>query len=725
VPLAALCRRLFPAALVLACLRAHADDPAPAVPPQKLEKIEVQGPDEQDERRQSTAAKIVVNRDELTRYGDTTLLDAVQRLPGITVERDSRGGGTIKMRGLGAGYTQILVDGGPAPAGFSIETLSPDVVERIEIYRGATAEFSTQAIAGTINIVLRKAVSHRHRQVKAGASVTNGAIGTTTSMELSDRVGSLSYVLPVSFNRLRFRNEEVAEQRGRDAAGLENLDYVTESPSSGYINTASFAPRVSWDLGKEQSLGWQGLIRYSRFRGEFDDRSTLLLGEPPPFPSSDTAYLASRHNVQNDFDWSRQLASGARIETKLSFDYNHRWSVAAFDGYDVNGSQILRRVVDGHSADDGVTLKGKYTFPLFTGHAVVAGWDGGYARRTEDRHELDATPAGATTLDLDESYDARITRLALFAQDDWDLTDRIALYLGVRWEGIGTRSTGTTFAEVHNRSGVWSPIAQALWRLPGAEKDQVRAGLARTYKAPTTFELMPRRYIANNNTATTPDFQGNPTLEPELAWGLDLAYEHYFAGSGLFSVSAYERRIDNVILREVVDVDGTFISRPANEGHATVKGIEIDTKFAIASFFPSAPAVDVHADVSRHWSRVDLRPGPDNRLGDQPRWTGNVGADWHVASQPLTIGGNFRLVTGGRLNVSATQTFYGSVSRNLDLYGLWTFPKGAGSLRVYANNLLAQDGLRVDTFDDGHGSLELTTITRALRTVGINYEAKY
>jgi outer membrane receptor for ferrienterochelin and colicins len=725
VPRAALCRRLLPWLIVLATLQARSDDRDAAAPPQKLEKIEVRGPDDVDERRQSTAAKIVVSHDELTRYGDTTLLDAVKRLPGITVESDGRGGGSIKMRGLGNGYTQILLDGEPTPAGFSIESLSPDLIERIEIYRGATAELSTQAIAGTLNIVLRKAVSQRRRQVKLGTSVTNGQVSTTTTAELSDRDGRLSYVLPASLNTSRFRNQSMAEQVGRDAASIPDLDYVTESPVRGHGLAIGLAPRLNWDLGKEDALGWQSFLNYNRFRGEFDERTTLLFGEPPAFPSNNLAFAATNTSLRNDVDWKRSLGNEARIEAKLAVNYNHRSSSAVFDAFDPAGTYVLHRTVDGRVTDDGVTLKGKYTFPLVAGHSLVAGVDGEHARRTEDRLQVDATPAGATTFEIDESYDARVARLALYAQDDWDVTPRLALYLGLRWEGIDTRSTGNTFAEVHNRSGVWSPIVQALWKLPGTEKDQLRAGLARTYKAPSTFDLMPRRYIANNNTATTPDFQGNPTLGPELSWGLDLAYEHYFGGGGVFSASAYERRIDDVILHELLDVNGTFILRPANEGRATVKGIEIDAKAGLASFFPSAPAVEVHANLSRHWSSVDFLPGPDNRLAQQPRWTGNLGVDWQVASHPLTLGANFRLVTAGPVRLSSTQAVYTSVSRNLDVYGQWKFPKGAGELRIYANNLLRQDRLAIETFADPARSLELSTITPSFPTIGINYEAKF
>jgi iron complex outermembrane receptor protein len=41
---------------------------------------------------------------------------------------------------MGGGFTQILIDGQRIPPGFSIEQLSPDQVERIEIYRAPTAE---------------------------------------------------------------------------------------------------------------------------------------------------------------------------------------------------------------------------------------------------------------------------------------------------------------------------------------------------------------------------------------------------------------------------------------------------------------------------------------------------------------------------------------------------------------------------------------------------------
>lgn len=121
-----------------------------------------------DPRRDDTASKIVVNHEEIVKYGDTSVLDVLKRVPGVTVSAGNGRGGEIQMRGLGSGYTQILINGERAPAGFSIDSLSPDVIEKIEVLRAASAEYSTRSIAGTINIVLKKAIKTAQRELKAG-----------------------------------------------------------------------------------------------------------------------------------------------------------------------------------------------------------------------------------------------------------------------------------------------------------------------------------------------------------------------------------------------------------------------------------------------------------------------------------------------------------------------------------------------------------------------------
>lgn len=82
----------------------------------RASRIEVTGKPQSDAdlRRQSSAAKQIYGREELDRFGDTNVLDVLKRLPGLSVQ-----GGEPRMRGLGSGYTLILLNGEPAPR-FSI-----------------------------------------------------------------------------------------------------------------------------------------------------------------------------------------------------------------------------------------------------------------------------------------------------------------------------------------------------------------------------------------------------------------------------------------------------------------------------------------------------------------------------------------------------------------------------------------------------------------------------
>ena len=147
--------------LALICsFAAHAAEPIEAntkpgeTKKDPIAKVEVKArADDYDPRRDDTASKTVMTQDEILKYGDTNVRRAQARAGGTVV------GNSIRMRGLGNGYTQILVNGERPPPGFALDTVPPDQIERIEIIRAASAEFSMQAIAGTVNIVLKKVVA--------------------------------------------------------------------------------------------------------------------------------------------------------------------------------------------------------------------------------------------------------------------------------------------------------------------------------------------------------------------------------------------------------------------------------------------------------------------------------------------------------------------------------------------------------------------------------------
>jgi outer membrane receptor protein involved in Fe transport len=323
----------------------------------------------------------------------------------------------------------------------------------------------------------------------------------------------------------------------------------------------------------------------------------------------------------------------------------------------------------------------------------------------------------------DEIYDSHVARLALYTQDEWNVTPRWSVYLGARWEGIQTRTAGNTFATAHSRSTVLSPLMQTLYRLPGTKGDQLRLAVTRTYKAPGVQSLIPHRFTSVNNSQTAPDFIGNPHLKPELALGIDASYEHYWAEGALLSASVSTRRIADTTRNQVLFDGARWVSTPTNAGQARTRGLELEAKFPLKAVIATTAALDLRASLARNWSTVDSVPGPDNRLDAQTPVSATLGADYKRG--PLTVGGSYVFKNGGQVRVSANQISYQTVRRDLDLYALWKFDPRL-QLRLAAVNLLAQDAASDSSYMlAGNGTQSTRTLTPLYRSVRATLDMRF
>lgn len=706
--------------------------PPPQRPPQqppkeeakKLETIEVQG-DANAERRTSTASKIVVNSEEINKYGDSNVMDVLKRLPGITVDSGPGGrGGAIRMRGLGSGYTQILVNGERMPPGFSLDSIAPDMIERIEIIRGATAEFSTQAIAGTINVVLKRALSQQKAEARASVSVQNDRPTVFASGQVSDRTGALTWTVPFNVVRFSFRNEGQSEQRVFAPDNARVQQFGSHRGNEGWGGNVNVAPRLSWTLGPNNTLNVDAFALTGLFRGFFTEDNSPRTGPPPPYVDTENRVRNKFNSYRVNANWVRRFTDDSRLDARLGFSAFDFDALSDFTARDASARVALQRIVGNIGRDNTLTTVGKYTFNVVQGHNFSAGWDGAYTLRDDQRLQSDFFPLTASTTRRDEDFDTSVRRLALYAQDEWDVSERFAMYTGLRWEGIETRSDGNTFDPIRNRSNVLSPIANLLWRLPGSEKDQVRLGISRTYKPINPGDIIPRRFFAPNNSPATPDFIGNPNLKPELSWGVDTGYEHYPAGGGNIGVSFYYRSVEDVVQRQTSFQDGLYVSRPENIGSAKVKGIELDAKGNLAQLIEGAPRMDLRANFAVNKSTVDFLPGPHNRLDAQPPWNGTVGADYRFTSVPLTLGTSFTARGAGTVRVSTSQVVYRSIDRQWEAFALWRFSAKV-QVRLTVQDLLAQDNITVNRFTDGAGFVtERSSVDPRYRRFSMNWEFK-
>ncbi|MCE4554628.1 TonB-dependent receptor plug domain-containing protein [Roseateles cellulosilyticus] len=707
-------------ALVLAQQEVDRAQPATPMPGnQQLERVSVtRQQTETDLRRREPVAKQLYGRDELDKYGDSQLSDVLKRLPGINVS-----GGQLRMRGLGGAYTQILVNGEPAPPGFSLDNLNPAQVERLEVTKAPTADQSAQAIAGTLNIILKDAPRVVQKDMRLGLAYASEKPVINAGFTYGDRVvGGLGFVLPISFYQWNNVNETDSE-RVRDSG---HTHLKSEGRDRGFGRGFNMSPRLNWKLNDDESLTLQGFFVQNRFRNEGWNNTEVLASDassvvPPSLRDTSRnrgTFSAQRLNVQynNRFDEDRRIELRAGVGSGGA-DFN-----SDFYGRNTDGTPAIDRFTSGHNRNRNATLSGKYSQYAGESHTITTG--GELERRTRDEtrgtQQLDYSQSNPKLEDLlpgveGQPFNATITRSAIYVQDEWEINNQWSAYAGVRHEQIKTASNGDG-SNFDSTSKVTTPLLHVNYKPDPKGRDLIRASLTRSYKAADVQQLIARPTVntdydvrgpnARVNTVLGPDRVGNPQLKPELATGLDVAWETYLPAGGLFSVGVFQRRITDLIrtdqprLMAVPWADTQrYVITQVNLSKATTQGLELEVKGRAGELFPSlfdvATALNLRASLNVYRSKVADIPGPDNRLEGQQPWQLNFGADYRLKSLPINMGFSAQIAPEFDVQQSLIQSQTSLAARSLDAFAAMQLSK-EDSVRVSVNGLFQpKQGTRV------------------------------
>jgi outer membrane receptor for ferrienterochelin and colicins len=714
-----------PAAAASAPPRAAPATPAAA----PTQRVEITGAREADTeaRRNSTAAKIVIGREEIEKFGDATVGEVLRRLPGVTTPGAPGRGGPPRMRGLGGGFTQLLIDGQRLPPGFSLDSLTPEQIERIEVLRAPTAETGARAIAGTINIITREGFKKRLNDLRVGGGVENGEPQGGIFWSHNDNAGDLTYTLSAGLFANRRRSESSTDTKVVDvASGTLVEDRTSHTETESRTVGLNLNARLQWRLGE----GGDSLVLMPGiFTNATESRYAFTVDERLRQPT--TAEIAARGNGGSEPTFAaprlnvmyRQRVGNWRLEGGGNGVVSRSENSANRYEYRSDGSELRSQLDDTVAREKRLSLNIKGSRLLGqegSEHSLVTGAEVETARRNDTRTSVpDIAGYG-------DNFEASTLRLAAFAQDEWSLTPQWAVHAGLRWEGITTRGDDGLGGRPQNRNSVTTPLVHLLWKPDPKARDQVRLSLTRSWRAPETNQLIGRPGInrlydpqLGSNIETAPDSAGNPDLKPELASGIDLAFERYLSGGGLLSANLFARQISD-LMRSKVQLESVpwstfqrYVRRTRNIGDATTYGIELEAKFRLDQVWAGSPPVELRANVSLYDSKVEAVPGPDNRLDQQSKATANIGADYRFRSPPLsalTIGGNVNWVPATTTRLAADETSSVTRKRQWDVFALWAFNPSLG-LRVMASNLDPLD-FNTTTVNDSidTGALQRTTV---------------
>lgn len=119
-------------------------------------------------KKQSTGVVDAINAQDIADFPDANLADSLQRIPGISIERDGGEGRTVTVRGLGGDFSRTRFNGLEAISATTGSTLGAGV------NRGRSFDYSVFASELFNSIVVRKTQS---------AEVDEGSLGATIDLQ--------------------------------------------------------------------------------------------------------------------------------------------------------------------------------------------------------------------------------------------------------------------------------------------------------------------------------------------------------------------------------------------------------------------------------------------------------------------------------------------------------------------------------------------------------------
>lgn len=272
---------------------------------------------------QQAADNIVsaVSADDIGQLPDTNAAEALQRVPGVTLERDQGEGRYVRVRGAGPDLNSVTINGTLVPApeserrAVALDVIPAALIRSLEVSKTQTPDQDGNALGGSVEVKTLSAFDHpgRFARVDVEGSYDDNAGKTSPKLAaaVSDRFadGKLGVAAGISLEQREFGSDNVEtggawkfksqaqleefEQRRYDITrerlgGALNLDYRPDSKQSYYLR--SLASRFSdeeerqahaIEFAKAQAEGVLGKAESARelkSRKETQDIMSLVLG---------------------------------------------------------------------------------------------------------------------------------------------------------------------------------------------------------------------------------------------------------------------------------------------------------------------------------------------------------------------------------------------------------------------------------------------------------------
>ena len=217
----------------------------------------------QDIKRFAPSNVEAITLEDLGKFTDSSISDALQRVPGLNLQRNVRGydgGDGISIRGLGPSYVQSTVNGrvlsgiptffGGGGRNLDYGSIPPEILAGVTVYKSPTASLVESGLAGEINIQTLRPLDFKSNSTSPYfGSVSAGAELETNSKKVGPRFGGvlgakfLDNTLGVYVSGL-FSDEHTRQQEFYMYTGRQNITVSNKPVTSANYTNGVYDPTI-------------------------------------------------------------------------------------------------------------------------------------------------------------------------------------------------------------------------------------------------------------------------------------------------------------------------------------------------------------------------------------------------------------------------------------------------------------------------------------------------
>lgn len=690
--------------------------------PTTMETIHIIAQQDGAEARQDTTVpKVIISEQEVEHYGDATVGDVLRRTVGMSFTGPAGVTKDVRMRGLDKGYTLYLINGEAVPSAtkdrqFQVDRIPADMIERIEIVRNPSAEYSSEAVGGIINIILKSEIDELTR-LRVGYGRNGDLDVGDVVVQSSKRIGDVDVLLALSHTVGAEDVTEHKEKYDKKAAVSETESKTKPTKKSETL----FSPRLTWNISDKSKLTLEPWL--SDGKEDKEERTQVV--------NSSNVATKSVDKTEDKTDRLSRLA--AKFEQNESWG---NWSAKA--GLQKNKTDKDKVETEKDLVKKTQKLKTETTtdeedqnyvglntnLSLWKDHNTTLGVE--YREQKFDTNKL-SFEDGKQKVGVKDQYSVSEDRWVAFAQHEWKFLKDHSLNMGVRHERLSRDATDSKQQMQQDDYNFTTPSLHYRYAL--SPQINLRASASQTVKFPKFDQLNPL-IESKKGTMLEPDKGGNTALEPEKANAYELGTEYFFADKkGLLGFNLYQRDVSNYVDKQVL-LEGTrYVERPYNLGDAKFWGAEFE--FRAPLVLKNAHEITLtmnHSEMRGEIERAGL--SQKTEVKDMPKRITNLGVDYMHSDTGINFGlqANY---TPEYTRTSINEDFViEEKSRNastlLDLYVGKRFGK-QNELRLVAKNLLSVDKEETTRKFKTDGSVDSheKKIEKSDPTVYVTFETRF